>query len=276
MAISTTYSLTLDVAQRTCVRTVAAKQRDVESRFVNIKLTEGGAPFIAPASAIAIINAARSADNDSKAFECVINNDGTITAPLTYWMLEYGGDVKCDVSLIGSDGTKLTTFSFALAVEEAAYSGDDISQDENYDILVDLIAQVAGALDAEKERESAEKFRVMAENGRADAEHGRIDAEQARESNELLREAGEDIRESKEAERATAESGRKLAEMERDAAESARNIAEYNRASAWASAEGIKQIVIEDVDNNKQYGYQIKIEGGKPRLYVDELTQEEE
>ena len=38
-----------------------------------------------------------------------------------------------------------------------------------------------------------------------------------------------------------------------------------------AAAEGIQQIVIEDLDNDKQYGYQLKIEGGKPKLYLDEI-----
>jgi len=68
-----------------------------------------------------------------------------------------------------------------------------------------------------------------------------------------------------------AETARVTAEAARDTAETARETAEQNRAAAWANAEGIQQIVIKDLDNDKQYGYQLKIEGGKPMLYVTEL-----
>ena len=128
-----------------------------------------------------------------------------------------------------AQGRKLSSLNFTIEVEHSNYSGDDISEDENYDLLVTLLGEVAEAKEAEAKR-------VVAENARVTAETNRVNAETAR-----------------------------------DTAEKERAAAEQNRAAAWANAEGIQQIVIKDLDNDKQYGYQLKIEGGKPKLYLDEI-----
>ena len=221
-------SLSLDVSRQNRIQAVVAKQYDKDSRFLKIQLMDEGEPIVVDQSSVVTINASR-ADNTSKAFAGEVNEDGTVTVPITYWMLELDDKVGCDVSVVDSQGRKLSSLNFTIEVEHSNYSGDDISEDENYDLLVTLLAEVAEAKDAEAKR-------VVAENARVTAETNRVNAETAR-----------------------------------DTAEKERAAAEQNRAAAWANAEGIQQIVIEDLDNDKQYGYQLKIEGGKPKLYLDEI-----
>ena len=221
-------SLSLDVSRQNRIQAVVAKQYDKDSRFLKIQLTDEGEPIVVDLSSVVTINASR-ADNTSKAFAGEVNEDGTVTVPITYWMLELDDKVGCDVSAVDAQGRKLSTLNFTIEVEHSNHSGDDISEDENYDLLVTLLAEVAEAKDAEAKR-------VVAENARVTAETNRVNAETAR-----------------------------------DTAEKERAAAEHNRAAAWANAEGIQQIVIEDLDNDKQYGYQLKIEGGKPKLYLDEI-----
>ena len=221
-------SLSLDVSRQNRIQAVVAKQYDKDSRFLKIQLTDEGEPIVVDLSSVVTINASR-ADNTSKAFAGEVNEDGTVTVPITYWMLELDDKVGCDVSVVDAQGRKLSTLNFTIEVEHSNHSGDDISEDENYDLLVTLLAEVAEAKDAEAKR-------VVAENARVTAETNRVNAETAR-----------------------------------DTAEKERAAAEHNRAAAWANAEGIQQIVIENLDNDKQYGYQLKIEGGKPKLYLDEI-----
>ena len=72
--------------------------------------------------------------------------------------------------------------------------------------------------------------------------------------------------------RIEAENARIAAEQERVSAETARKTSEQNRVSAWANALGIKEIYINNVDENKQYVYQLQIVNGKPVLFYEEAT----
>ncbi len=136
---SITREIMVDVAKKNLFQAIVAKQNDSNSRFLKITMANEGVPLTIPTTATAIINAER-ADGQSDAFICVINDDGTITAPLTTWMLELDDMVSCSISVIGSDNDKLSTLSFMVEVQAAEYSDDDISQDENYDLLVTLIS----------------------------------------------------------------------------------------------------------------------------------------
>lgn len=319
-------SLSLDVSLQNRIQAVVAKQYDKNSRFLKIQMTDEGRPFPVEQTSVVTINASR-ADNTYKMFAGKVNDDGTVTVPITYWMLELDDKVSCDISVVDVEGRKLSTLNFTIEVERSNYTGEDISEDENYDLLLTLLEDVTAAKAAEAERVTAENARIAAENvrienetkrvtgeqnrvsaessrvtaeqtrdtnetarqtaeenrataemgreaaeeNRATAETGRVNAENARGNAENIRSTDENTRNSNETARGTAETARVTAETARATAETARQTAEQNRAAAWANAEGIQQIVIEDLDNNKQYGYQLKIEGGKPKLYLDEI-----
>lgn len=112
------------------------------------------------------------------------------------------------------------------------------------------------------ELDEAENLRISAENLRISAESERVNAETQRASSEAAR--------------AAAETGRVSAETARAAAESVRAASEINRQAALVNALGIRQIVIENADNGESYVPRLKIENGKPRLYLDAAADEEE
>ncbi len=326
-------SLSLDVSLQNRIQAVVAKQYDKNSRFLKIQMTDEGRPISVEQTSVVTINASR-ADNTYKMFAGKVNDDGTVTVPITYWMLELDDKVSCDISVVDVEGRKLSTLNFTIEVERSNYTGEEISEDENYDLLLTLLEDITAAKTAEDKRVTAENARIAAENARVEneekrvteeqkrisaessrvsaedvrvtseqsrdtnessrqsaeqnrataetgreaaednrkaAETGRASAENARSNAENIRNSNENTRNTNENARGTAESARVTAETERATAETARQTAEQNRAAAWANAEGIQQIVIEDIDNDKQYGYQLKIEGGKPMLYVTEL-----
>ena len=144
--------INLEVAKPNLFQAVVAKQNDYGSRFLNVTFVNNGEKIEINPVYTATINAKRP-DGTSKRFDSVINEDGTVTAPLTSWMLELTGLVTCDISVLTNEG-KLTTTDFSIHVNIAACSDDDITIDEDYDILKDLIYQVE-TLEAEIEAKLA-------------------------------------------------------------------------------------------------------------------------
>ena len=138
--------LSIDVAENNTFQSIIAKQYDSKSRFITAKLLNEGAELVVPNTAVVTINALRP-DNQAQAFAGTVNEDGSVTVPITAWILELDGLVTCDISVIDSTTEeKLTTTAFTISVEAASYSGSDIEEDENYDILVSLIVDVQTAI----------------------------------------------------------------------------------------------------------------------------------
>lgn len=136
--------ISVDVSQLNVFQAIVAKQYDSNSRFLRVTITDQGAKMPVPAGAAITINARRK-DNQSKAFAGTVNGDGTVTVPLASWMLALDDTVECDISIVDQDSKKLTTTTFAVNVEHAAYSGTDISPDDNPDFYVQLLSAVADA-----------------------------------------------------------------------------------------------------------------------------------
>ncbi len=158
--------ITLDVVEKKRVQAIAAKQHDTGARKLKIRMTNKGIPIFVEKNCVVTINAFRENDGEAKAFAGEVNDDGTVTVPITYWMLESETTVNCDVSVYDEHENKLSTLSFDIEVEKLNYNGDEISEDENYDLLVTLLAEVAEVKKAEAERVSAENERVEAEKKR--------------------------------------------------------------------------------------------------------------
>jgi hypothetical protein len=132
--------INLEVAKPNLFQAIVAKQNDYNSRFLKVTFVNNGEKINIDSTLTATINAERP-DGASKRFDAVVNDDGTVTAPLTGWMLELQGLVSCDISVLTDEG-KLTTTDFSINVNEAACSDEDISNDDNYDILQELIIKV--------------------------------------------------------------------------------------------------------------------------------------
>lgn len=136
-----TREITVDVAQLNRFEAIVAKQYDKSSRFLKVQLLNREEPIWIDPGATVTINARRK-DNQSKVFAGEVNTDGTVTVPITYWMLELDDTVKCDISIIVGTDTVLKTTLFELFVQEAAADEQAITDDDDYDILLRLINEV--------------------------------------------------------------------------------------------------------------------------------------
>lgn len=145
--------ITLEVAKPNLFQAIVAKQTDYGSRFLRATLANNGEKIFVDPTFSATINAKRP-DGLSKRFDAEVNDDGTITAPLTGWMLEKAGIVDCDISMITPDA-KLSSTVFSITVNEAACGGDVIEQDEDLNILTELINEVT-ALTEELEQKAGD------------------------------------------------------------------------------------------------------------------------
>lgn len=192
--------ITVDLARRGNTRLVFTRQNDSESRRVIIRLTDGGIPYEVSKDTAVTVNYLRS-DGESAAFTADILDDGTIDVLISSWALSVSGEVKCSISLYEGDSVKLTSADFILDVEAALYTGEDISEDENYSLLTSLMSDIASIngvenarVEAEALRSAAEESRVQAENERKEAELIRIQAENERIDAEAIRVQAENLR----------------------------------------------------------------------------------
>ena len=135
--------LKVEVSKQNIFQAIVAKQYDMNTRFIKATFVDGTDVIYIPAGPTvkAVINANRP-DGQSKGFDGTVNDDGTVTVPLHSWMLEMEGTVICDISIIDTevdDNKKLTTTAFTLLVEKAAYGGNDVTNDPQYDVMVQLM-----------------------------------------------------------------------------------------------------------------------------------------
>ena len=224
-------SIEVDVAKKNTFKAIVAKQGDKITRFLKVQLLNEGEKIVVGSSALVSINAERS-DTLSKAFKGEVNEDGTVTVPLTYWMLELDGQTNCSISIYENDG-KLTSCSFAVLVEHAEVLGDDICGDDSYDLLLSLNNTV--------------------QNGEAE----RAIAENQRERNETARKSAEIAREAKVGE---------LVEESTNATQDAKNAAQQVASALLAGG----MIPIYNEDENKNYTFQLIIRNGYPVLSMIE------
>lgn len=155
--------ITADVAQTNNLRAITAKQNDLNSRFLKIHITNEGIPIKVNPNVQIIMNVRRT-DNTVRMFYGSVNEDGSITVPLTQWMLELEGSINCDVSIVSTeDLQKLTTMQFSIYVEAAVFPQNDLMNSDEYDVLVELLN---AAEDAEKCVEATEEAKEATEQAK--------------------------------------------------------------------------------------------------------------
>lgn len=225
--------ITVDVAKRNLFQAIVAKQNDNNSRFLKVTLCNEGEKINVPSAASVIINAER-ADNSVAGFMGSVNSDGTVTVPLTSWMLALDDVVRCSISVIDTEEQKLTSTSFSIDVEAAEFSDTDITEDENYDILIRLISDCADA-------------KLGCETATAEAGSATVAANLA------------------------ADSANDAAAAANKAKEDADTAAERAEAAAKAVGDEIDGIVFKDTDNDLSYLAKFRLIGGKPAIEYTEL-----
>lgn len=157
-------NVSLDAIRPAQPGVIHARQNDINSRFLRAEILSDGTPLIIHENYTAMLNAKRS-DGESNAYICEINPNGTVTVPLSSWLLEVAGTVKCDLSIYDGNSARLTTTSFEVYVDEETFDGIPIADDENYSVLlqlVDNVSELGATIEAaEAQRQSAEAEREM-------------------------------------------------------------------------------------------------------------------
>lgn len=223
MANEIIRELEIDVARENVFAAILAKQYDKATRYILATITNLGVPMNVDSSSAITINFERphTVGENISDYQAAFSGsivDGKVKVPLPYWALERDGDVIADISMVmGAD--RLSTLTFIIRVQSAAYGGNAITEDTRYDVFTGLILQVQNlnstVSSAENTRNDAENARANAETARASAESARVNAENTRSTNETARINAENARGSAETGRTNAENSRVTAETQR-------------------------------------------------------------
>lgn len=119
----------LDVAEHDTVQSIVARQGDSATRFLRLRLAAYGEPMRVEESVIVVLNAKNSV-GEVRSFEGEVNADGTVTLPITAWMLQTIGVLQCDVSLFDVAGGKLTSPMFEVEVVASVAADETLPGDD--------------------------------------------------------------------------------------------------------------------------------------------------
>ena len=161
-----------DVTTRSTSKLVVAKQNDAGSRFLNVRIKDGGKSLDMPSQSAVILNAQRP-DGSVGMFYGSVNDNGTVRVELNAWILEQPGTVSCDISVVDEKSVKLTTMTFYVEVEAAVASDESVEEVEEYSLIVDLLNRT------EEAEQRAAKAEQSAANAAQDAEAVRAECEEA-------------------------------------------------------------------------------------------------
>ena len=138
-------ALNLDITRRSNIQVIHLVQNDVASRKLVVKLTKDGVvQTITGTNLSAIINITRP-DAQHASFP-VTFADSTITAVIPTWAQEVAGQGLANFSILEGTTQKLSCENLVLDIQRSNNSSGDISQDDDTDILLELIAETHEAL----------------------------------------------------------------------------------------------------------------------------------
>ena len=168
-------SIQLDLCKKNSYKAIPTKQLDINSRFLRVELLNNGSQYDFNDDVTVILASTRN--GETKAYKCTIE-DGCVVAPLTSWMLAEEGYVDCEIVLVDTaSNSKLSSFAFSICVDESIYNDETITQDENYNVLLQLITEVDTAVKScntatEKATEIYNTVETKLNNGQLKGEKG--------------------------------------------------------------------------------------------------------
>jgi len=147
LAVQVIREVNADVIKRGVTKSVYAKQHDLNSRFLNVRIQEDGKDIVIDSTATVILNVERP-DRAENMFYGTVNDDGTVKIPMASWMLELAGTLVCDISIVSKDPdvAKLTTMQFNVYVEAAVVADETFIDTVEYSVIVDLLNRAEEAV----------------------------------------------------------------------------------------------------------------------------------
>lgn len=134
-------NITLDVSGENKI-VYYAKQNDALSRFLKVRLVNGGTAVHIDAADKIIFTVARS-DGKKILGYGTSGTDGTCTVEFTSSMLKCTGEGECELTVVSDSGAILTSISFVLVVEEGLRSDDAAASSNEFPIFTKAIADMA-------------------------------------------------------------------------------------------------------------------------------------
>lgn len=189
-------NLTLDTYRKNNIPPLVVPQGDYGARVIKVKITKHGKNFAVESTAAVSIVAKRNGDGIANAYSGKVNADGSVTVPVTQWMLDLpDDDVVCNV-VISGNGYQYSTTSFLIEPQEKANPSEITPDDPRVDIVTEVLANENARQAAEATRQANESARKTAENARQSAETQRLTDEATRVANETERVSAEASRDT--------------------------------------------------------------------------------
>lgn len=143
-------NLTLDTYRKNNIPPLVVPKGDYGARVIRVMITEQGKAVTVKERDAVYIVAERSGDGASEAFSGKVNKDGSVTVPITQWMLDIPVyDVICHVVVTGN-GYQYSTNSF-LIEPQSKENPTELSEDDPRKNAVDeLLAKENENYDAVK------------------------------------------------------------------------------------------------------------------------------
>lgn len=139
------------------------KQGDFVDRYAIITLTKDGVPVQIGAEVTPRVHMEKPDGTQVMADENVqILEDGTLQVQILPQMSTASGAGKLEIGLY-RQGAYLSTAVIDVLIYPGAISMIKVASSDEYQSLIDALAQIAPAIDAEKERKSAEEERIKNE-----------------------------------------------------------------------------------------------------------------
>jgi len=113
-----TEPIKLSLGSKSTMKYVFAKQGDSNTRYIRVTLTAGMGTVSLGTGATAKIRA-ELPDGTTVEESATVNEDDTITAPLSKNLLAQSGVAKADIIICGSSGQRLSTETFRIKVQSA-------------------------------------------------------------------------------------------------------------------------------------------------------------
>lgn len=131
-----TIKRVLDTFRKNRIEPIFSSKSDYGARFIQVIMTVDGVPYSVPDNVVVTINAKRRDGKDAR-FTGDVNEDGSVTVPITQWMLSMVGDVVCTVSVTADEMISTTPFLITVTPAEVnAYVNED---DPQYDLLSQVL-----------------------------------------------------------------------------------------------------------------------------------------
>lgn len=179
---SSNYRFTLDMHSAQSQVSIPVMLGDT-GRTLRINLSDGSNPYTIAEGCLAKITIKRPTGTRLEEF-CAIEKGTTIVYPFSENTCAVEGIHDCDVTLMGVDGTVITSPRFSMVVNELVVRSDDIVvKDEDVTTINAILAKEAERQAEEAERLTEEAERIANEEARQNAEAERIANEEARQAN---------------------------------------------------------------------------------------------